>query len=235
MGYHHAGFRVIGIDHKPQPRYPFRFAQGDALTILSALLRTENIAAIHASPPCKTHTSLKPFSSPDHVDILPETRAALIASGLPYVIENVPGAPMINPTVLCGSMFKLGVRRHRLFETNWGLTPLRCRHAEQRAASPMYAVKDYHTGTPVVRPSPVIGVYGRGQGLGPGEVGMWRHAMGISWMTQSELSQAIPPAYTRYIGTELMRDIMLSWLRRRGTPRHQTPTATGASNARATN
>lgn len=204
MGYHRAGFDVIGVDIEPQPRYPFEFIQADAIEMLADIAFVSQFDAIHASPPCKVHTSLKAFSAAHHVDLIPDTRRLLEASGLPYVIENVVGAPMVSPVTLCGSMFDLGVRRHRLFETNWALPQPACRHAEQAAASPMYAVKRYHSGRPVVTPSPVIGVYGGGKGLGPGEVDMWRAAMGIAWMTRDELAQAIPPAYTRHVGHALM-------------------------------
>jgi hypothetical protein len=100
--------------------------------------------------------------------------------------------------------FDLGVQRHRLFESNVSLSAPLCAHERQASLSKKYPVKRYHSGKPKIVMSPVIGVFGRGQGLGPGEVDMWRAAMGISWMVRDELSQAIPPVYTQYIGSQLM-------------------------------
>lgn len=205
MGYHLAGFEVVGIDEKAMPRYPFEFQRGDALAALADAGFMAQFAAVHASPPCKTQTSLKAFSGRQHLNLIPQTRELLDATGLPYVIENVPGAHLHDPVILCGSMFDLGVRRHREFELGrWKSEQPACRHAEQDAASPMYQVKRYHSGKPVITPSPVIGVYGRGQGLGKGEVEMWKRAMGINWMIRDELSQAIPPAYTAHLGRQLL-------------------------------
>lgn len=203
MGYHRAGFEVVGVDIVPQPRYPFEFHRGDALRALAR--NGHRFDAFHASPPCKLSTSLKAFSGPWHVELVPDTRAALVATGRPWVIENVPGAPLISPITLCGSSFPgLFVQRHRLFESNFPIAELACDHEGQAARSPGYPVKRYHSGRPIVTMSPVIGVYGRGQGLGEGEVNLWRKAMGIEWMVRDELSQAIPPAYTEFIGLQLM-------------------------------
>ena len=195
MGYHQAGFDVVGIDWQPQPRYPFRFVQIDVRTLTKDDLR--GFDAIHASPPCQAHTSMK--TMPDarkHLDLVPETRALLNASGLPYVIENVPGAPLINPVRFCGSMFGLGakgaqLRRHRDFETNWLLmSPGKCKHA-----------------------SPTIGIYGEGcrdsrrkhdKTIPEFTVVDGREAMGMPWATLAELCEAIPPAYTRVIGRQML-------------------------------
>jgi len=134
-----------------------------------------------------------------HRDFIPQTRAMLIESGLPYVIENVPGSPLINPIVLCGSSFGLRVRRHRLFESNIVLLGIPCRHAEQG------------------RPIDVSGTGGRrinrrpddhgGNTNKPRNIQEARVAIGIDWMTRKELSQAIPPAYTNFIGKQLMEYI----------------------------
>lgn len=205
MGYHRAGFEVVGIDIKPQPRYPFRFIQADVPDLdLVAVARRLGAVAVAGSPPCKVHTSLKAFSAAHHTDLIPSFREQCLATGLPYVIENVPGAPLIDPVMLCGSSFNLGVLRHRLFESNLPLTAPPCDHAGQAARSPGYPVKRYHSGKPVVVMSPVIGVYGRGQGLGKGEVDLWKKAMGIDWMNRDEMAQAIPPAYTEHLGSQLM-------------------------------
>lgn len=204
MGYHRAGFEVTGVDIEPQRRYPFKFVQGNALELLADPDFLAQFDVIAASPPCKVHTSLKAFSAKHHENLIPPTRELLLASGKPWVMENVVGAPLFNPLTLCGSMFNLGVRRHRLFETNLFLWQPRCRHREQAAASPKYPVKRYHSGKPEILMSPVIGVYGRGQGLGEGEIELWRQAMGIDWMTKDEMAQAIPPAYSEYIGSQIL-------------------------------
>ena len=207
-GYAAAGFQVVGVDIEPQPHYPFEFIQASALDVLQDRKFVESFDAIHASPPCKVHTSLKAFSSKHHLDLVPETRELLKSYSAPWVMENVPGAPLIDPLILCGSMFDLGVRRHRLFETSFPTAQPPCRHAEQNASSPGYPVKNYHSGKPVIHMSPVIGVYGRGQGLGPGEVELWRKAMGTPWMTKDEMAQAIPPAYAQHMGNLLAVEIL---------------------------
>lgn len=205
VGYHRAGFDVIGIDIEDQSHYPYRFIRADLRDLTPGDLLDLGAVALAGSPPCKVHTRLKAFSAAHHLDLIPQTRALFRATGLPFVIENVEGAPLLAPVTLCGSMFGLGVRRHRLFELgHWRMRQPVCRHDEQDAASPQYPVKRYHSGRPEIVMSPVIGVYGRGQGLGPGEKELWQRAMGIDWMTRDEMAQAIPPAYTEYLGRTLM-------------------------------
>jgi DNA (cytosine-5)-methyltransferase 1 len=202
VGYHRAGFEVVGVDIKPQPRYPFEFAQADALSVLEdghywQGLRpdgstwhfyVQNFAAIHASPPCQAY-SVATRDKSKHPDLIAEVRALLIATGLPYVIENVPGAPMENAVMLCGSSFNLRVRRHRLFETNWPLMTMPCAHGQQ--------------GQPV-------GVYGGGTGKGQkrGRKVMSSaeamEVMEMPWSDRAGATQAIPPAYTEFIGTQLL-------------------------------
>lgn len=197
MGYHRAGFEVVGVDVKPQPRYPFTFHQGDALEFLKK--HGIYFDAIHASPPCQAYSAMKTNwnARKDHPDLLPETRAALKAVGVPYVIENVPGAPMDPLVMLCGSSFGLGVaeyqlRRHRWFEISEGIWMM----------SP-----------PCQHDGPVIGVYGdhgrdrrRTEGFGRYfTLDERKEAMGIDWMARNELDQAIPPAYTEYIGQHLIQ------------------------------
>ena len=205
VGYHRAGFEVVGVDIAPQPNYPFEHYQADAVRWLRAWADGEfwyvqnTFDAIHASPPCQAFTSLKGMhNAKQHDDLLTPTRELLKATGLPYVIENVEGAPMRNPVMLCGSAFGLeaeGARlqRHRLFETNFPLLSPGCAHG---------------------RASRVIGVYGghgrdrrRKVNTQDFSTDARREAMGIDWMTGAELSQAIPPAYTEHIGTYLHRAI----------------------------
>lgn len=194
-GYAAAGFEVVGWDITAHPRYPFEFHQGDALALTPEYL--DQFDLIHASPPCKTHTRLKAFSSSHHLDLIPQTRALI--GDRPYVIENVEGAPLNAPVKLCGSMFGLDVQRHRLFETNWPLVQPECRHERW---TNRYPVKRYHSGVGVITYSPVVCVFGGGQGLGPGETDLWRKVMEMPWASKAELSQAIPPAYTKWIGEQ---------------------------------
>jgi DNA (cytosine-5)-methyltransferase 1 len=189
MGYHRAGFDVVGVDNRPQPRFPFTFIQADALAFLAAA-NLASIAAIHASPPCQAFSRMTHAlgDSSTHPDLLSPTRGLLEARGMPWVIENVPGAPMRVDLRLCGCMFLLDVRRERWFETSWRGFDLR---------------------QPCLHPQPVIGVYGYsgkrgGSGLLSGRLRTWSRAMGISWMTSPELAQAIPPAYTEYVGAQLL-------------------------------
>ena len=189
MGYSRAGFEVVGVDIKPQPRYPFEFAQGDVFQEGVALFAEDYFDAIHASPPCQVNSTISKWRAmgrtgpaPEHVDLLTPTRELLKQTGLPWVIENVPGAPMRRDLILCGSQFGLKVRRHRWFEfSDPSSVPLvsPCWHAEE-----------------------AVGVYGHG-GERYQKLGVWQEAMGIDWMNRAELAQAIPPAYTELIGHQL--------------------------------
>jgi len=217
MGYHQAGFDVVGVDIKPQPRYPFEFIQADALQWLSAAISNGSIRgfdAIHASPPCQAHTAMKTMhNAREHVDLVPATRDLLIASGLPWAMENVVGAPMIAPITLCGTMFGLGVEdadllRHRLFEmSNPPIFVPACQHG-QRDTIGIYGGHARNR-----KRARTIGIYGEGardsrrkfdKGVPDFTAVQAREAMGIDWMTLAELCQAIPPAYTRWIGERLM-------------------------------
>jgi DNA (cytosine-5)-methyltransferase 1 len=192
-GYADAGFEVTGIDIKKQKRYPFTFIQADCLEVLKDLDYLRSFDVIAASPPCQTHSRTKHLrdaqgKSTDKVDLIPQTREALVASGVTYVIENVPGAPLINPVQFCGSYFGLKVRRHRLFESNLPIVGSPCKHKEQ--------------GKPV-------GIYGSMRDEIPGgghtakTIEQAREAMGIDWMIWGELVEAIPPAYTYEIGKQI--------------------------------
>ena len=188
-GYHRAGFDVVGVDINPQPNYPFEFHQGDALAYLAE--HGHEFDAIHASPPCQDHS----VTSAQHAMrgtavLLDQTRQALLGQDRPWVIENVPGAPMRTDYRLCGCMFDLpGLRRDRWFETSWHGFEMRpkCIHKG-------YAVTVAgHSGGSSTR-----------DGRSKGSYAEWARAMGIDWMTAAELAQAIPPAYTEYIGRRLL-------------------------------
>jgi DNA (cytosine-5)-methyltransferase 1 len=193
-GYQLAGFEVVGVDIKKQKRYPYEFIQADCLEVMKDMDFLRSFDVIAASPPCQTHSITQHLrnaqgKSTDKVDLIPQTREALIASGKPYVIENVPGAPLINPIQMCGSYFGLKVRRHRKFESNLPLVGSPCKHKEQ--------------GKPV-------GVYGSMRdeipkgGHTAKTIEEAREAMGIDWMIWGELVEAIPPIYTQEIGKQLL-------------------------------
>jgi DNA (cytosine-5)-methyltransferase 1 len=187
MGYARAGFDVTGVDIKPMPRYPFAFIQGDALEYLTA--HGHEYEAIHASPPCQRYTALQVVRGREHPDLVAPTRKALEATGKPWVIENVVGAPMNTTIVLCGAMFGLKVYRHRLFESNQML--FQPHHELHRDSTPRAGRG--------ISPKGFISVAGN-----TGNADYARLAMGIDWMNRDQLSQAIPPAYTEYIGKQLM-------------------------------
>jgi DNA (cytosine-5)-methyltransferase 1 len=193
MGYHRAGFDIVGVDIVHQPNYPFTFHQADALEYLSDLIPGK-FDAVHASPPCQSFTAYrrKGYGVGDgYLNLIPDTRHWLLVGGLPYVIENVPGSPLLDPVMLCGSSFELDVRRHRLFESNIPLHVPGCDHSWQTPRFPPATNRTNLRSTV--------------------EVGVWRipldvqqQAMGIDWMTLTELSEAIPPAYTEHIGRQLI-------------------------------
>lgn len=212
MGYHRAGFEVIGVDIKPQPHYPFAFVCMDALHVLAILINGGYITDsngriwylsdfdfIHTSPPCQFYSRTKNLKNAknNHPDMVDATRAALQATGKPYIIENVPEAPLRNPLMLCGTMFGLGVLRHRLFETSPELyfPPATCQHGPvepiwwEKQLSARRNGKKYQ----------YITVAGNSFQLPAA-----RRAMGIDWMTRAEIAQAIPPAYTEWIGKQLL-------------------------------
>jgi DNA (cytosine-5)-methyltransferase 1 len=191
-GYARAGFEVTGIDVKHGKRYPYTYIRGDVRDYLdSEYLRQFDVIA--ASPPCQTFSATKHLrnaqgKSTSKVNMIPEVRDALIASGKPYVIENVPGAPLINAVQLCGSGFGLKVRRHRIFESNVPIIGNTCDHKAQ--------------GKPV-------GIYGSMRDEIPNgghtakTMAEANEAMGIDWMIWSELVESIPPTYTEFIGRQL--------------------------------
>lgn len=189
-GYHDAGFDVTGVDINPQPRYPYRFVQGDAIEFLRA--HGHLFDAVHASPPCQRYSRATKQSrtQDNHPDLLVPTRKALVASGKPYIIENVEFAPLLDPVMLCGAMFpELRTYRHRLFESNVPLVaPPHPKHTVRTPRSNVYVEGCFMT------------VYGH---VSP--VSKAREVMGIDWpMSQREVTEAIPPAYTRYLGAQLL-------------------------------
>lgn len=189
-GYNKAGFKVTGVDIKPQPRYPFEFIQADAISYLKNN-NLHQFDVIHASPPCQayspgTYTWRK--EGREYPDLLSPIRKLLQRSGKIFIIENVETAPMKEPYIkLCGEMFNLGVIRHRLFESNVKLP--QPKHPS-------------HKGT--VSDGSYVTVAGHG-GDGSYCFQEWCSAMNISWMNREELTQAIPPDYTEYIGKQILR------------------------------
>lgn len=216
MGYHRAGFDVVGVDIAPQPNYPFEFHQADALDFLQwihvACSRTcrDGYHAVHASPPCQAFSAAKNMwkgrlPEDRHPDLVDATREALRDTGAPYVIENVEGAPLTNYVVLCGDMFGLGVKRHRLFETSFFIwNPPVC-----RSSHPEFIVSVFGGGALSRAP---VGGSTKGTGNFMHRRVHVAHekakvAMGIDWMTRDELSQAIPPAYTEWVGRQLLAQL----------------------------
>lgn len=193
-GYADAGFKVIGVDIEPQKNYPYEFIQSDAIAFLRD--KHDLFDAFHASPPCQRYSTMTARHGQKridgHPDLIESTRLMLIVSGKPYVIENVPQAPLFDSAVtLCGSMFGLKVRRHRKFEANVPILDLpECNHVAQGRPVGVYG----HAGGRSVR-----------DGLTFGGTDTWREAMDIDWMTGDELAEAVPPAYTRFIGAQLIR------------------------------
>ena len=201
MGYHRAGFEVVGVDICPQPHYPFEFHQGDALT-----WPLEGFDAIHASPPCQAYSSMRTaWNAGKHPRLIEPIQERLRAAGAPYVIENVAQAPLLDPVTLCGSMFgleALGQRlyRHRLFESSEPLgSPPPCDHSG-------YGLGIYGDHLRLAR---------RGRGrkareITAGKLAPASEAMGVDWMTWRELKESIPPAYSEWVGRRLLAVLEVS-------------------------
>lgn len=211
MGYHRAGFDVVGVDIRPQKNYPFEFIQADALEYCRA--HGHEFDAIHASPPCQAYSECTPLDArAGHPDLIAPTRAALMATGLPYAIENVEGARrrMLNPVLLCGTMFGLNVWRHRYFEMSPAtiMSPMACSHGQF--------------------PRPVL-LTGSAKGRVSGSftVATMRAAAGLDWMTRDGIDQAIPPAYTEWIGKTLMAAVAIRIVVRFSGTRPATTGQTG--------
>jgi DNA (cytosine-5)-methyltransferase 1 len=211
MGYHRAGFGVVGVDIESQRRYPFDFVRADALDWLDG---REWVGyafdAIHASPPCQAFTAYQRTGNVgEYPDLVAQTRELLQATGLPYVIENVEGSPLIDPVLICGTQFDppMEIQRHRLFEANWPLKPPQwpCRHKLNGRDRYPGGRSKQRTGS------------SRGLVRATVEIGSWdipltvqQEVMGIDWMELEELSEAIPPAYTELIGHQLMQHIRVA-------------------------
>ena len=197
IGYSKAGFDVIGVDIDPQPNYPLPFIQADVLTLDYKFLSWFD--AVHASPPCQAYSDLAKRNRNAHEwpRLIEPVREMLTESGRPYVIENVDGAPLRNPVVLCGTMFKeLRVLRHRLFETNFPLlVPPHGKHPKVHT----FDRRKSHYGK-TNEWTDFVQVTGGGNCT----LAAARAAMGIDWMTKTEINEAIPPAYTRFIGKQLL-------------------------------
>lgn len=199
-GYRDAGFAVTGVDIEPQPRYPYPFMLADALTAFNARELRSTFDAIHASPPCQSYSVTASLHTNEYPALITPVRELLQASGLPYIIENVSGArsELREPITLCGSSFGLGVRRHRLFECHGfevGMVPP-CAHYGQPEPIDV-------TGTGGPRRAAVRTSPGGGDSRKPRNLAHARESMGIDWMTRPELSEAIPPAYTAWLGERL--------------------------------
>lgn len=189
MGYHRAGFdEIVGVDNRPMPRYPFTFVLGDALEYVRE--HGHEFDAIHASPPCQRYSTMSNRRD-DHPDLYALTRLVLLTVDRPFVIENVIGAPYSHGIVLCGSMFGLRIRRHRNFETNpLILQSLQCQHGPERPIT----ITGNGGGRP--RPHSFKGIRSE-----------WPFYMGMEWARPEEVKEAIPPAYTEFIGRQLLTAI----------------------------
>lgn len=199
-GYHRAGFDVTGVDLARQPNYPHAFVQADALEYLRE--HGGEFDVIHASPPCQAYSTITPDQS-RHPRLIAPVRDLLIASGKPYVIENVAGArrELVEPMMLCGSSFGLNVRRHRFFESSEWLMSIPCDHESQPAMVGVYG--DHGYDGHLYRASD-----GSKRGRRAADVHAAREAMGMGWGTWREVAEAIPPAYTEFIGAQLLRALI---------------------------
>lgn len=218
-GYAEAGFEVVGVDIDPQPRYPFPFSRMDALEALRLLLVGERVAfdiytrhggqtvhygledfdAIHASPPCQLYSKTHRIMRSDFPDLIGPTRDLLVRTGLPYVIENVEDArsELQWPSMLCGGMFGLETYRHRLFETNWGF---------RGKDHPPHVAKTTKMGR-AVKPGEYMHVVGNFTGVDHA-----RDVMGMPWANRDGLREAIPPAYSEFVGDHLARHLRERWV-----------------------
>lgn len=208
MGYHMAGYEVWGSDILAQPNFPWpdRFNRFDITKLDDKQIANigRNFDAIAGSPPCKMYSkSAKHLSDGTAPKLIKYTRWLFDEIDLPYIIENVPGAPLIDPVQICGSGLGLHIQRHRLFESNCDLAGIPCMHEWQERHKPYWRIEN---GPGSGQWRGIIKVFGTGDGTHFNNMRMVdlnRVAMGIDWMNQSELSQAIPPLYTFHLGLQL--------------------------------
>jgi DNA (cytosine-5)-methyltransferase 1 len=189
-GYVAAGLAVVGVDIDPQPRYPYEFHQADALDYLAE--HGGEFDLIHASPPCQGYSNAQRIQGREHPMLIDAVRDMLDQLGKPYVIENVPGAPLRDPITLCGSMFGLRTYRHRLFESNVPLAAL-----DHQA----HATGQIKMGRPLV-PGDFYQAVGNFSG-----VAYVRDDLGVPWMNRDGIRESIPPVYATHIGTQLMASV----------------------------
>lgn len=184
-GYRRAGFDVVGVDHKPMPRYPFVIIKSDVLDVLADLDFLRSFDVIHASPPCQAWSRATAWTGDraKHPKLIAVTRVRLLMAGVPYVIENVQEArrELRNPIMLCGTQFGLGLQSHRYFEVHPQITGMLppCHHRSTDAS------RDHGCKQPE---------------------SVFRDALGCEWMTAKEARQAIPPAYTQWLGERLLAE-----------------------------
>ncbi len=201
MGYHRAGFDVVGVDIEPQKNYPFEFHQADAMTFPLG-----GFDAIHASPPCQGYSRMRhlPWLKDRVYPLLIEpTRERLLAAGVPYVIENVAGAPLDPAVMLCGLSFGLRMYRHRLFESNMLIMAQQHeRHTEVIGSGRLLGSRYSRASAGVTGMLPDPAGHTAGASTNAAKV-----AMGVEWMSRDEMTQAIPPAYTEYIGNQIKQYI----------------------------
>lgn len=192
MGYHQAGFDVVGVDLHPQPRYPFLFVQADALELLPDEQFLRQFDVIHASPPCQAYSNAQRIQQRPHPDLVNPCRRLLQSVGKPWIIENVMGSPLRDPIMLCGAMFNLRTYRHRIFETSFAVTA---------PPHPAHAARQAKMGRPV-QDGEFIHIVGNFS-----NVKLAREVLEMPWATRDELREAIPVAYTRWIGERLREEL----------------------------
>ena len=194
VGYARVGFEVVGVDIDPQPQYPFKFHQADALSFLGEGVSQFDV--IHASPPCQKYSiagNIHRRGVP-HPDLVGPVRTALQSWGGVWVIENVPGSPLVDPVVVCGLALGVNVKRHRCFESSHKIKGTIC---------------------PKGHPGEWVTVFGGGaprvaDNRRRASAGAAAKAMGIDWMSRDKMSQAIPPVYTEFIGKQLIGHLLRS-------------------------
>lgn len=206
MGFHRAGFRVIGIDNDPKVlrHYPFESICMDVFEFMRCYLggEYERAAAFAASPPCQAYSRMRHLPwlrDRQYPALIPATREVLNATGVSWVIENVEDAPLLNGITLCGTMFGLPLYRHRKFESNILLMAL----THKRHEHVIFAGRNLNNR--YSQSGGIVGVYGHTSGVRMAEA---KAAMGIDWMTKDELTQAIPPIFTEYVGGWLMKAVV---------------------------